>query len=195
MDKKTISVDDLLSQQNGLQPGFRATVKTDSDDRVKVTPVTAGLGCSCPYAVTVDKAAIEGVVPTGDTHDCCGERLLVVEVAFVNETVADIFRQLSEASARASKNQSLTNSVPPTSLGRPSRRFPIGTRPPARLREETISCNKCLDNYEECLWLCYNSAVSPEDQSRCIERCYDRLYECWIRCGSWLGGSAHRGVW
>ena len=185
MDKKTISVDDLLSQQNGLQPGFRATVKTDSDDRVKVTPVTAGLGCTCPYAVTVDKAAIEGVVPTGDTHDCCGERLLVVEVAFVNDTVADIFRQLSEASARASKNQSLTTPVPPNSLGRPSRRFPRGARPRVRLHEDTFSCDKCLDDYEDRLWQCYNSALSPEDQSRCIERADNYLKECWIRCGSY----------
>lgn len=182
MDEKAISVDDLLSQQSGLQPGFRATVKIDSDDRVKVTPVTAGLGCACPYAVTVDKAAIEGVVPTGDTRDCCGERLLVVEVAFADETVADIFRQLSEASARSAKNQFQTTPVTPKSLGRPSRRVTRGGLSRAGLNNDPFTCQECLDNYEDCLWSCYNSAGSPGDQFRCTGRCEEYLNRCWLRC-------------
>lgn len=182
MSRERISIDALLSQQSGLRPGTRATVKADSDDRVKVTPVTDGEGCACSYAITVNKADIDAVTPTGDTHDCCGERLLVVEVAFANETVADIFRQLSEGSAKASQGQSLVTEARRKVLGGMRRRSQMGRRAVPWLREDGYECDRCLDNYDACLETCYNGYVSPEDQSRCIQRCFDYLYLCWTLC-------------
>src|SRR5688572_18117399 len=105
MDRQTISVDDLLARQSSLRSGIRATIKADVDDRVTITPFVAGGACACALKITVSKADIKDVIPTDEVSECCGEKLIVVEVAFANETVASIFRQLTESAARSLKDR------------------------------------------------------------------------------------------
>jgi hypothetical protein len=153
MGKEKISIEELLTRQGGLRR--RATIKLDSDDRVTVTPVVAGGGCACAQAVVVDKADIEGVVLTDEVHDCCGERLSVVEVTFVNETVTDIFRQLSEAAARRSQSRPI-----PTAAQ---------TRPAFR---------DCGLNYQYCTESCGWWASSELDYQLCANRCHQTYKAC-----------------
>src|SRR5436190_21031862 len=101
MDKEKISVDDLLARQGKLRNSIRATIKAGADDRVTVTPVVAGGNCACTHKITVGKADIESLTPTDEFSGCCGEKLIVVEVAFASETVASIFRQLAETAGKS----------------------------------------------------------------------------------------------
>jgi hypothetical protein len=171
MSKETIGVDDLLARQNELRPSIRATVKVGEEGRVTVTPVVGGGGCACEQSITVSKAEIEGVVPTDDFHDCCGERFIVVEVAFASETVADIFRQLGEAAGPSSQGAPANASGP---FAQPSR--PLVPW----LRQESDWGAKCSQNRDDCLQSCYWGSRSPIDQARCIQRCWDIYRQCTI---------------
>ncbi|MDT0485355.1 hypothetical protein [Streptomyces doebereineriae] len=99
VDGTQISVDELLLSQR--ESGLRATLEAiDSDEsRVKVTPYMANLGCLCSIALNVPKAAIEALVKTSATHDCCGKLLSVVEVIFADKAYADAFSQLIKVQA------------------------------------------------------------------------------------------------
>ena len=160
MDRERISVDDLLARQSTLRPGIRATIKADVDDRVTVTPFVAGSTCGCAHKITVHKADIEYVTPTDDVGECCGEKLTVVEVAFANETVASIFRQLSEAAAESLKHRT-------DRMFRPDRMFsPWRTAPP-----RPWPTPRGWYDWSECCWICERSPGGPEDLQRCYDRC------------------------
>lgn len=154
MDRQRISVDDLLARQSELRPGIRATIKPEGEDRVTVSPVVAGGACTCAHKITVNKKDIADLVPTDDVSDCCGEKFIVVEVNFANETVADIFLQLSESAAKALKN-------------RPIPAFPHGHPPPPWLRAGNFQAD-----FQACCDLCGWSAASSEDLNRCLNRCF-----------------------
>lgn len=56
-------------------------------------------------ALLIPKAAIENVTPTGETHICCGKRLLVVEINLVKNAsipVADVLEQFKARLVSAS---------------------------------------------------------------------------------------------
>ena len=98
MAKEKITVDDLLTGQS--KQTFRATVEAieSQPSMVKITPWTAASGCLCHLSVQVAKASLEGVTPTGDTHECCGKTLKVVQLHFKEgESIAfeDLFGQLN----------------------------------------------------------------------------------------------------
>jgi len=152
MERERISVDDLLARQGKIRPGIRATLKPASDDRVTITPVVAAGACGCSLKITVNKADIEAVTPTDDVSDCCGERLIVVEVAFANETVGSIFRQLGEAAENSFRN------LP---LQRLQRGRPNGPLPGPRDFENLIRCCQSCELF----------AHSPFDRDWCYERC------------------------
>lgn len=154
MDRQRISVDDLLARQGELRSGIRATIKPEGEDRVTVSPVVAGGSCACPHKITVNKKDIADLVPTDDVSNCCGEKLIVVEVNFANETVADIFRQLSEAAAESLKSRP----IPAFSHGRPP--------PPPWLRGDFVA------DFQACCDYCNSYPVSAEDQIRCLNRCF-----------------------
>lgn len=103
MAGEKLSVDDLLAKQAVL----RATVEAISGDetRVKITPFVPGAGCACSHSINLDKGAITELTATDEFHDCCGQRLPVVEVAFSDDRLADIFNQLSSSAADAAASR------------------------------------------------------------------------------------------
>lgn len=92
-----ISLDDLLAQQSLPEP-LLATVEpiAGDADRVRITPFLTGKGCSCSSSLNVLKTHIEAVQTTGQTHLCCGKKLMVVEIVFSNPVVADVVQQLRD---------------------------------------------------------------------------------------------------
>jgi hypothetical protein len=169
MDKQKISIDDLLARQSSLRPDLRVTIKPDNDGRVSVTPAVAGGECGCAFKITVNKEDIENVTPTDDVSDCCGEKLIVVEIAFANETVADIFRQLSETAAKSKKNRPI-----PSPHGR-------HTSPTPWLRGDPY---QCWANYQACDESCGWSPGSQQDWQLCRDRCRQYYWDC-------MGGNHH----
>lgn len=162
MDKEKLSLDDLLSQQRTLP--HIATVKPTAGDRVVVTPVADGGECACAHAITVEKSDIEAVTPTGETHTCCGEKLLAVEVEFVNKTVAEIFRQLSERAAKSSSHTARSPFIP------------------ARLREDYAGSHAaCREEFSSCM----ESCPDLHDPGECVRRCLDTLRLCQILETGW----------
>lgn len=119
-----ISIDDLLARQD--QPGrLLVTVEALADDekRVKVTPYIADVGCLCSRALTVNKDAIESLTTTEEVHVCCGKRLMVVEVSFVDDTLTDVFQQLADAArqtAQPPSSRPLPAPMPPMVAPAPS---------------------------------------------------------------------------
>ncbi|MEV0387742.1 hypothetical protein [Nonomuraea sp. NPDC050643] len=103
MAREPISLDDLLTRQD--RAGTLSTVEAvpDRPDRVKVTPFVSGLGCSCSLGVTVPKDALESITTTEDTKECCGKRLMVVEVSFADPALSEVFRQLGHAVGKAAR--------------------------------------------------------------------------------------------
>lgn len=177
MDKEKIGVDELLGRQSALP--HRATIKPAAADRVVITPAAAGGRCACAHAITVEKDEIEAVTPTGDVHACCGKKLLVVEVEFVNKTVAEIFRQLSEKATRSSRIPRMAE--PFRRGGSASARSPFAS---ARfLREDSGSHMSCYDRLSECTegcsWL--------EDPTLCEGDCREAFRICQILQPYWYG--------
>jgi hypothetical protein len=152
MGRETISVDDLLARQGKLRAGIRATIKADTDGRVTVTPSAAGGSCGCAFKITVGKADIANVSPTEEVSDCCGEKLMVVEVAFANETVASVFQQLGEAATRSA--ESLRARA--MRRGRPNDSLPLP---------------RDFEKLLECCHSCSLFAHSPWDEATCLDRC------------------------
>ena len=97
MSGKSISIEELLKEQDN--PQLLATVEAvdGKDDTVKVTPWTRAAGCLCHLAINIKKTSLEGASPTGDIHVCCGKNLKVVELYFKkNETIGlnELFQQM-----------------------------------------------------------------------------------------------------
>lgn len=120
LNTSPINIDDLLASQE--QVNNHATLERipDDDERVKVTPYVAGRGCLCDYALRIRKDAIETVATTGETHICCGKTLQVVEIAFADASLTDVFTQLLQA------RQSQPTSPPIA----PTHSLPTGPVPP-----------------------------------------------------------------
>jgi hypothetical protein len=100
-----ISLEDFLRSQPDSVP-IRATVEPASKaDRIIITPWQSNAGCSCRAALELPKEAIAGVIPTNETHMCCGKLLRVVELQFTpsGAVLADVLSQLMtrEISMRA----------------------------------------------------------------------------------------------
>lgn len=177
MDKEKIDIDELLGRQSALP--HRATIKPAAADRVVITPAAAGGKCACAHGITVEKGEIEAVTPTGDVHACCGKTLLVVEVEFVNKTVAEIFRQLSERATRSSKIPRMAELLRRGGLSAAG--SPFGS---ARLlRDDAGSQMSCYDKLsvctENCSWL--------EDPTLCEANCREAFRICQILQPYWYG--------
>jgi hypothetical protein len=115
-----IPIDDFLERQS-KPVRLLVTIEavSDDDERVKVTPYVAEVGCLCSRALTVRKDVIESVTITDDVHVCCGKRLTVVEVAFADATLMDVFQQIATA---------VLQTMPPSP--RRSHTAPLPPRPP-----------------------------------------------------------------
>ena len=102
-----LSVDEFLDKQG--QSILKATVELVDNDpaSVKITPWASGIGCPCQFGIKVQKSVIDSVVPTGETHLCCGKQLQIVEVHFSTGGTLpahDVFSQLA-ASVAALKSE------------------------------------------------------------------------------------------
>lgn len=97
MPNDQLTIDELLGRQS-QSDRLLVTVEAlpEDEERVKVTPYVANVGCLCSRALNVQKSAIESVTTTDEVHVCCGKRLLVVEVAFSDATLANIFQQITD---------------------------------------------------------------------------------------------------
>ena len=185
MAKEKITVDDLLTGQS--KQTFGATVEAieSQPSMVKITPWTAASGCLCHLSVQVAKASLEGVTPTGDTHECCGKTLKVVQLHFKEgESIAfeDLFGQLN---VHASKTASFSDAVhatpaeapglppapipPPWGWGYPSWLEPFKRHAPRPWKRSMLGTGRsslCESNYSRCLGHCQYS-LNPE-QCTCL---------------------------
>lgn len=180
MTGEPISLDELLGRQSSA--GVRSTVEEvpDQPDRVKVTPFVPDVGCLCHHAFTVPRDAIASVTPTGETHDCCGKTLMVVELAFADPVLNDVYRQVGASVRRVAQEGPAARAgaaphmypepAAPSWWGIPR---PHGRRPEPR----TYYCD-----YEHrfCLDAC-GRLYRPGTPlyRRCAQDCDDALDECY----------------
>jgi len=93
-----LSIDELLEKQSKVTLNATVEAVKDAPTMVKVTPYREGIGCLCHLAMTIQKSFIEEALPTGQYHNCCGKRLIVVEIRFKSDAsipVQDVFEQAS----------------------------------------------------------------------------------------------------
>jgi hypothetical protein len=69
----------------GTTGAVQATLEPveNKPDVVKVTSYVEGVGCGCAGALELSKTLIGQVTPSGTFHHCCGKRLEVVSIQFV----------------------------------------------------------------------------------------------------------------
>ncbi|OBK76301.1 hypothetical protein [Mycobacterium sp. 1274761.0] len=187
-DRTSLSVDELLERQSDLP--VLATIESSGEDRVAVTPVVGGR-CACSQTITVSKADIEAVVPTEDVRLCCGKRLIVAEVAFTNETVADIFRQLSQTAAALGQQ----NRLPYSGLRLLSDRDGLNRNLPGfdnfgdfvdtgggagtgggGINSGTSRAKFCAEQRQSCILNARN--LPPEDRQWALEQCEKNYQDC-----------------
>jgi hypothetical protein len=157
MNKTTVTVDQLL--ENQAQQGLRATVEAvdNHKEQVKITPFLAGRGCQCHMGIRLPKDTIQSLTITGETHQCCGKVLQVVEVHFKKGSgiaLTEILQQLVANVAPAS--------LPKESSGLSFRRFghqvpfsPGSMSLPERCRTQYMNClANAQDDFDICM--CHN---------------------------------------
>jgi hypothetical protein len=99
---KRLSLDDFLKEQGKARNKVTIEPIADKQDSVKLTPYVGGTGCLCNLSISVPRAAIKSVEPTGETHLCCGKTLRVVQVEFAEGhsiTYPEMLAQLSTQAA------------------------------------------------------------------------------------------------
>lgn len=159
MAREPISLDELLTRQD--QANTLATVEAipDRSDRVRITPFVAGPGCSCALGVTVPKDVLESVTMTGEAKDCCGKRLMVVEITFADPILSDVFQQLCDTGRKAAR-------------ARPERRR-------RGRRESAAPGGTCDFEHRHCVRSCRRAY--PHGGAlyrRCLDFCQEQLDEC-----------------
>jgi hypothetical protein len=198
MTDETITLDELLGQQEASSdqpPVVTIEALPDDDDRVKVTPYVPGVGCLCSRALNVPKASIARIEPTGDHHDCCGHRLLVVRVSFSDETWADALQQVSASIGESEHAAPMSRGgVSEEPIGWSGRELGQITMPGAgrfgrtlfekNFPESTGSFGwdsaRCYLQYAACVLSCGigSSKVPWEYQDRCQCQCDNALARC-----------------
>jgi hypothetical protein len=100
MAGESISLDDLIAQQE--QPGLPSIIEavTDRPDQVRVTPYALGAGPLRSFAFVLPKDAVDSVITTEESYTCCGKKLPVVETTFADPILNDVLQQLSRAFPR-----------------------------------------------------------------------------------------------
>lgn len=182
---KSLSIDELFSKQQQQQEQLRATVEpTDDPLIVKLTPYVSDSGCLCEGALKVPKSIIESVVPTGDTHLCCGKRLMVVEIHFKKDAtipVTNVFEQMKARSTHPHHIQAYRNS-PYTSdfqsldqIPTPTQRGSLGDVYPNIV---------CPFGYQACIGRCGESCYSPARGENCANGkvCPFGYRQCGCQC-------------
>ncbi|MFC4115143.1 hypothetical protein [Nonomuraea zeae] len=165
MAGESISVDDLIAQQE--QQGLPSIVEAVADrpDHVKITPYAAGAGPLRSYAFVVPKDAVETLTVTEESHTCCGRRTPVVETTFADPILNDVLRQLSKAFPREVPRRS------PRAAGPAPR-----SRRPRRVRTDPFYCDVL---YQECYGYCADQYPDGGPEfDRCTSACADDYWDC-----------------
>ncbi|GAA4455836.1 hypothetical protein GCM10023170_049450 [Phytohabitans houttuyneae] len=183
MSGDRITVDDVLARQGSAEE-LRVTIEAVPEDegRVKVTPFVPDVGCLCAYSLTIDKQVIESVTTTDEFHHCCGKRLMIVQVSFAENALADVFQQLGD-SARRSARPAATRSLQTTTTRRfdpPPTRFPFAQPPdpdpklwPPRGTPTGSSFHMalCRRSWAECIRGCHGNPYDTHDPYQ-YDYCY-----------------------
>lgn len=123
----SITLDELLEQQNTLPLLATIEIVEDKTDVVKITPWVKHSGCQCQFALQIAKSAIESVAPTGDLHICCGKALKVVVVEFKNDSTIslnDLYGQLAQSNTRQEQSPPFESRGVLQTQGMPPMEFP-----------------------------------------------------------------------
>jgi hypothetical protein len=97
---KRLSLDDFLKEQDKATNKVTIEPIADKQDSVKLTPYIGGKGCQCNLSISVPRAAIKLVEPTGEIHLCCGKTLRVVQVEFAEGHSISYPEMLAQLSTR-----------------------------------------------------------------------------------------------
>ncbi len=188
LSDRRISIDDLLANQASPAP-FWATIEGDPNDptSVKITPFVPGAGCACGYAITIPKDAVESIDTTDDVHVCCGQTLVVVEVAFVDATVGSIFRQLSDLAAGrgGQRTDPAANAAQATLISqRGPMAFPSPYADPKILSDDRLMHPRQYPYADMAQWIrlrCnsfYHDCIDGCTDPRCQCICYEAYQAC-----------------
>lgn len=171
------------------QDAFRATIEAIPDDRerVKVTPFIDGLGCLCDQALNLKKDQIESISITDDVHICCGKRILVVEISFKDNTLTDLFQQLSDPARLGAMSGSSTPAsgnrlplMPPNLMARslrgprafPRRPMPVSNYYRSAWNQPLWSTEEAAGGILNQIWNGAVSAYCDYFRANCRDRCY-----------------------
>lgn len=169
-----LSVEAFLGMQREAGESITAIIEpvANDDSRVKVTPYAPSGGCMCHAALTVLKTAIDSVTVTDESHFCCGERHTVVEVAFADRTLADVFKQLVAARSPHTVEMSSHRRYGEA----PVQDFPAGSygAEVGRQRGRQLSAQRGPRiGPPECFWNCL------DEWTQCNEWARDESDRCW----------------
>lgn len=122
---QAISVNDLLAKQERVRLiGTLESVASDPDS-LKFTPASPDNNCLCQFTIVIPKSIIAEVIPTGESHFCCGKHLEFVEIRLSEGgqiPAHSVVEQLvKNASARSGAEGSQARYSSPKSFGRQSR--------------------------------------------------------------------------
>lgn len=176
----SMSLDEFFTLQ--ARTSVRATLEPiEGDDiNLKITPWLEGEGCLCAYALTIPRKALRQVSPTGESHICCGKRLLVVEVEFSDKStlsVSDVFQQFLHLASQPFHS----NPHPDHALS-----FPVqdqfGYQSAQSYPGRVLGCPS---GYEPCNGACYNrefQCCCCRPNGECFVRDNSRHQSCFHVC-------------
>ncbi|GAA3467370.1 hypothetical protein [Nonomuraea roseola] len=165
MAGESISLDDLIAQQE--QQGLPSIVEAVADrpDHVKITPYAVGAGPLRSHAFVVPKDAVESVTTTEESHTCCGKKSPVVETTFADPILNDVLQQLSRAFPRDVPRRSARAGGPAP-----------GSRRHRRVRADGIYCDIA---YQDCMGYCLREYEYGSKEFReCASDCDEGYWEC-----------------
>ena len=121
---QAISVNDLLAKQEQVRLiGTLEPVPSDPD-LIKFTPALPGNNCLCQFAFVIPKSVIAEVIPTGETHFCCGKHLEFVEIRLAEDgqisARAVVEQVVKNANSRGGANGSQARYSSPQSFAKQS---------------------------------------------------------------------------
>ena len=168
MAKDEMKIDEFLDKQQTSTIAMTAEVVVDDDKMVKLTPWISGSGCLCHAAITIPKADIDRVKPTGEVHHCCGKRLGVVEVHFKKDASIGLGALMSQLA-------STTGSAP--AGGSHDMLHSQWSGQPGVVLGGWFQGWLCNQHYNNC-WVNCARTSSGEQFENCMCRCRNDYFMC-----------------
>lgn len=166
MSGAELDLDELFAAQRASARTATLEEVADDANAVKVTPYVTGHGCACDQAITIPRTELTSIIDTGETHFCCGHRLLVVKVSFANDTVSQIFDQAMQKASHVghSAENAMGRSTAPT-YGAQYARWP--RFPNQRFSAPIVQVQSCTEQCQFALAACLSTATSDFDACMC----------------------------